>query len=251
MSDGSKEKWSWATRICLSLVGMIIAGIVGTLGWEKYQQIVPQPSYDETGQLWPGTQDSIDNVCVRRGVELPKGTVVIVVGNNAITVSEPGRRVKVLRVFEEDRLELELTPSGGLNIYAVVRNRDGKEVVKFDGPRKYTVNPMYGPPRKTKRQDQLIVDDGNKGELFRIRYLNPTTVQVEGIFPTVGHPNVVVTRHKISFASALKAAGGNCSNARGFAMGQSVPSPNELAYLNQHKFLSYTGVNGTDDRPEE
>jgi hypothetical protein len=151
------------------------------------KQSIPLQDNEVSGRLQAANDRTPPNGCDTAPISGDAMTVLI--GNNAVAKNGFGKFIP-LKIGKCEVLWLERTPQGvfanadffdGADNPARIRNN---EIVALNGEN-YTA-------RQTRDLSTLIVRDRQGQELLYVRFINPNTVRVRGVFGCAGHRPVLV-----------------------------------------------------------
>ena len=143
------------------------------------------------GVLLPGNEPTPPNPCQKRG-EIPSDAVILLMGNQAIYNSTFPHTV--LEMSGRNMLSIDKIGMG-MTITADVFSADGRIIAELVN------NDFYVNPNnyfKVKHDaNSLIVHDQEKNEVLNVRYLNPSTIKIKGIFRYPNHWPFIIGEDKI------------------------------------------------------
>lgn len=127
----------------------------------------------------------------------PSGALKVFLGKSAAWSSAD--EVTILRIKGTDVLSLVRTPNG-MAIQAKTFSEDGRLVAEIVDNRFY-VNPANFFLMKRPDAHSLVVCDKQGREVLNMRYLNPHSLRILGIFQVPGSPRVVITNDEMLVGS--------------------------------------------------
>lgn len=100
-------------------------------------------------------------------------------GTNATVLTGSQRREPVVVIDGQAVLELATNDQGFLDVYASIRDSQGRTVATFSGNNAFEIDQRFADVSKT--HSTIELKEGGK-VLFRIEYLNASAVKVAGTF---------------------------------------------------------------------
>jgi hypothetical protein len=148
------------------------------------------PANDPTPEILPGVPTNIRGNC-----DVPAGDALVFLG--PLATSTNVQSFVVLRLYGEDLLKI--SKSGpGISIFAKIQARDSKIVAILENNR-FRVNPNSTFSVSRNDPSTLEVVDNFNDRVLYVRFMNPTTIRVEGIFRSSGRFPVNVDSGHIIF----------------------------------------------------
>ncbi len=132
-------------------------------------------------------------------VTVAKGEMIIFVGDFAISTAESS--FVVLKLYGKDLLKITKVENG-ISVSADIWDEDGKIFATIENNR-FRVNPNKTIPLIRPDPHTLIVEDERKIRVLSVRFLNPSTVKIGGIFRAGGKYPVIVSENEITFGPLL------------------------------------------------
>ncbi len=160
-------------------------------------------------------------------VTVTKGEMLLFVGDFAVSTAE--KSFVVLKLYGKDLLTITRVDNG-ISVSADIWDEDGKILATVEN-NKFRVNQNKTIPFIRPDPHTLIVEDERKVRVLSVRFLNPTTIKIGGIFRGGGKYPVTVGENEITFGPLL-IQGGIVLHVKGKSIfdwpGQ---FPNAKAYL--------------------
>ena len=165
------------------------------------------PEETEThGWLLPANDDTPHNSCGSIGIG--KGQLLVIVGSNAL-VNRGTQKFQALNVGSCPVISFDRNQEG-LAIDADVFDEAGILVARVESNEFHLVPGQYSYSKRPDRST-LVVFNREGHELLRIRYLNPLTAQIRGIFACKGSEPIIVTDEAVMTVGRKAALSiGNC-----------------------------------------
>jgi hypothetical protein len=163
-----------------------LAIIAGAIYWFVGPIVIPD--VEVIGSLQPGNSPTPPNVCGPG--PFPDNAIAVLIGDNALVHLGAGK-FRALAIGECDAISMEQT-SAGVRVYADLYDANGKLVARIANGEIHTMTGENVRQERNGDLSVLIIKDRHGSELLNIRYLNPKTIQVRGIFGCPGHPPVIV-----------------------------------------------------------
>jgi hypothetical protein len=149
---------------------------------------IPVPEQREVGEIFPSNEpDPVPEAC-------GKAALKIILGDMAMAISDANKgEVPVLSFGDYPVFSIAKTEHG-MEISANIYDPDTQQLAATIQDNKFTV--------LTNKRIRLVpsadlstlaVDDENGRELIYVRFLNPKTIRVRGIFSRAGYENLTVT----------------------------------------------------------
>lgn len=177
--------------IARTLVGASIVAIAAYfIGPENFV-----PNVEVTGTLQPANDPTPRNYCDNPEhpadmIPLPKNTLKILIGTNTWAWTKPIRFTPI--VIGDCPTVTMLRTSTGIEVGADLFDANGKLIARV---RKNAISAIQGEHSSVTRDGDLstlIIRDQDKREILYIRYLNPFTLRMRGIFGCHGHALVAI-----------------------------------------------------------
>jgi pimeloyl-ACP methyl ester carboxylesterase len=145
------------------------------------------------GELRPSDDATPPNGCDR--LPQTREAAKVLIGNNGFAAIGFGR-FTALRVGTCNVVEMEKTPNG-VYFDADLWDQSLDRIVRM---RRNEIEALNGEDYRTRQSrdlSSLIIHDSQGSELFYVRYLNATTLQVRGVFGCPGHTPVPVKDNQL------------------------------------------------------
>ena len=170
---------------------LISSGIiaVAALGINWAIGPVPRPEVEVSGLLQPGNDPVPVNPCVQGTNKQP--TFSVLFGANAFQVPSTGQ-FAIFRRADRAILSAEMAPEG-LAIDADIFGLSGSLVGRIVRNEFHVVTSDKTFAERRGDLSTLAVLDGSNNELLYVRYMNPLTIRVRGIFAAPGKKTVRIT----------------------------------------------------------
>jgi hypothetical protein len=194
-SMGHRDAGLWSTCATILLV------VVGTFCWVQDRLWKPSdillPANEATPNLNipPGRPSGVPE----EAVTVAKGEMIIFVGDFAVSTAESS--FVVLNLYGKDLLKITKIRNG-ISVSADIWDEDGKIFATIE-KNKFRVNPNKTIPLIRPDPHTLIVEDERKVRVLSVRFLNPSTVKIAGIFRAGGRYPVIVGENDITFGPLL------------------------------------------------
>lgn len=179
--------------------GVLKPGLPATIYYHKEGSVAAQVDLVEAlkGLLVPGNEPDPPLPSGCPGV--PPNDLKVFLGDSLAYTSKD--ELTLLRIKGIDALGLRRTPNG-VATFAKVFSEDGKMVVQI------VDNHFYFNPGNSFRVDTpdshtLAVYDSLQMQILYIRYMNPYSIRVKGIFPTPRGTPVVITDNELQLGNSL------------------------------------------------
>jgi hypothetical protein len=132
-------------------------------------------------------------------VTVSKGEIIILAGDFAVSTAESS--FVVLRLYGKDLLTMKKVGTG-ISLSADIWNEDGKVLTTIED-NKFRVNANTTIPIIRPDPHTLMVDDERKTRVLSVRFLNPSTIKIAGVFRAGGKYPVIIGEHDITFGPLL------------------------------------------------
>jgi hypothetical protein len=126
---------------------------------------------------------------------LAKGEILIFLGDFAVSTAETS--FVVMRLYDKNLLTIQRVGSG-ISISADIWDDDGKIFATIENNR-FRVNSNKTIPLIRPDPHTLMVEDERKARVLTVRFLNPSTIKIGGIFRAGGKYPVIVDEDIITF----------------------------------------------------
>ena len=146
-----------------------------------------------SGLLKP-SNEPIPEIIANDGT-LADGELAILLGPFAI--STPQSSFTVLRLYGKDVVRIDRNKNA-IAVSADIWSEDGKIMASIETNR-FRINPNRIAYFDTPDPHTLIVTDERKTQVLFIRYLNPTTVKITGVFRSSGEHPVIIDENEMTF----------------------------------------------------
>jgi len=180
---------------------MILATAISVIRFYQVRGFVP-PEGPNAGLLIPASDSISDFTFPPPPPDAPvdatrpaKGELLILAGQFAI--STPEKSFVLLKLYGKDLLKIDRIKTG-IAVSADIWNTNNKIVATIESNR-FRVNPSAAIPITRPDPHTLLVDDDQKVRVLSVRFLNPTTIRIAGVFRADGKYPVVITETNITF----------------------------------------------------
>ncbi len=192
---------AWLSLLSIYLIGITRTGrewsAVAIAGWFGLAGITnavvpPPPDVETGGTLQPGNDRTPSNGC--DGTPIDADAVKVLVGNNATALNGLGR-MTALKVGNCPVFGVERTLQGVSPVVDLF-DSDGKHIAAISGG---SFHAFSGGAHLVDRRGDLgtlTISDTAGKELLFVKFLNPTTIQIRGIFGCPGHAPVIVKENQ-------------------------------------------------------
>lgn len=134
-----------------------------------------------------------------KAVTIAKGEMVLLVGDFAISTAE--KSFVVLKLYGKDLLTMTRVDNG-ISVSTDIWDEEGKILATIEN-NQFRVNPNKTIPLIRPDPHTLIVEDERKVCVLSVRFLNPSTIKIGGIFRAGGRYAVIVGKNEITFGPLL------------------------------------------------
>ena len=206
----TKQQKAAAAVVSVVLAYLAVAGITFPSWAEKWREWFPAWTSERTGYLIPANAPMpAYPTC---GKETIPGSVNVYLGANVFLLSKKGARVPVMVIEDVPVVELEYTHKGQLKVWASVMDSNGALQAKLGDDLDWVADRRVGGVRRS--SSQVVVTGPSSEDVFDVRFLNPTAIEIAGEFSAKGSP-VVVTANARGIRFMTKDGGstvlrGNC-----------------------------------------
>jgi hypothetical protein len=153
---------------------------------------IPFSDQEVHGRLQPGNEPTPPNACSGSpGAEPMK----VLIGGNAF-VKDGFGKLTALKVGTCEALSMERTPQG-ISVNADLYHQSGQFAARIRNNEITALNGETFTTRLTRDSNTLTVKDSRGVELLYVRYINPLTLRMRGIFGCPGHQPVPVNDNGI------------------------------------------------------
>jgi hypothetical protein len=152
---------------------------------------IPLEDNEVHGWLRPANEPTPPNGCDRMsGAIIDPDTIKILIGDNAIAKKGLGKII-ALEVGDCEALSMDRT-EGGIFVNADVYGGAENSPVQIRNNEIFALSGENYTPKQSRDLSTITVKDNKGREILYAHYLNPTTLQVRGIFWCLGHKPVII-----------------------------------------------------------
>ena len=178
-----------------------------------YWTYATQKEYELTlpvGLLTPANEPTPKNAC--EGMPFPPGSLTVILGQSVALVTKfPST---VVRIDEVPILSINKTPTGALSVTTDIYDEKDNIVTSIRDNQFLVANDVFEHPR-TDPSSLKVVISHKKQTVLDVRYLNPSTLVISGIFRYPGKPTLTVAPGWIGWFDQTYAY--NCTNTFSFS----------------------------------
>ncbi len=197
------QTWKWGG------VFVVLIAFMGSLQITSEIRLARQLSLNH-GWLVPASEPTPSNSCDGA----PSNALKILLGSNtAYATRFPS---KVISVNEDTILTLDKDAKGNVAATVDVFDQNNDIVVEIDKNHFRVANDTFNVVHNDLSSLEVVIKH-NKEHVLGIHYLNPSAIQIVGVFRHPGDPQLAVTAHSIIFDNQVLDFDRNCSGDNGGA----------------------------------
>ena len=181
-------------RLRTTIKALVVWMIIAPIGYHFWPATPPKET-ETNFWLVPADDPTPPNGCSSQGVSVPNDELLLLMGKMAVHTSRKDK-FTVVQFGGCPLLKMQRT-SQGIALDADIFNEDGKQIAHIENNE---VDLSSGKYSRRKRPDSstLIVYDEEGNEVLWVRYSNPTTVQIQGVFRCKGrNDSLTVTKDRV------------------------------------------------------
>lgn len=163
--------------LIIAVIGFIImtlGGYIAKDGWNKWKKPEVEEVTSLSGILIPDNKPTPDNPCG----DIPSNAIALFLGNSVAYTSKFPHTV--IEVVDQDLLVIDKQEEK-IMISAKFFSRDGKIVAELK-ENKFYINPNNYFRLERPDDHNLIVYDQEAQEVLNVKFINPSTIKLLGIF---------------------------------------------------------------------
>lgn len=186
----SYSLWKWSMPAVFVCVFVIVCFFVNEQHIDKQLE-----AYE--GNLTPANEPTPANPCGEAVV--PKGALIIILGDGMAAFASRFPQT-VIKIGNDEVLTLDKGKDGNISITTDIFDSSDDIVVGIDHNHFNIVKSVYTKEISRDRSQLRVTLKHKKEEVLNVRYLNSTTVRIDGVFRHPGDPVLRITQEGAEFA---------------------------------------------------